>query len=131
VAVELPESPVARLLRRSIRALSPEAGTIEVTFEPQADFLNTAGTIQGGMLAAMLDSTIGPALRATLASGEAAPTLEMKVSFLRPAALGTLTGRGRVVHRTRSVAFLEGELRNAAGDVVATATATARIVPRR
>jgi uncharacterized protein (TIGR00369 family) len=128
--VALPESPVAHLLGRTIRSLAPEAGTIEVEFRPREEFLNTTGTIQGGMLAAMLDSTIGPALRATLAPGEVAPTLELKVSFLRPAPLGPLTGRGRVVHKARSIAFLEGDLRNAAGEVVATATATARIVAR-
>ena len=68
--------------------------------------------------------------RLTLEPGQIAPTLELKVSFLRPAKLGPLVGRGRVAHKTRSVAFLEGELLNLAGEVVATASATARIVMR-
>lgn len=127
---ELPESPVARLLGRTIRSIAAEAGTIEAEFRPREEFLNTNGTIQGGILAAMLDSTMGPALRVTLAPGEIAPTLELKVSFLRPAPVGPLVGRGRVVHKTRSIAFLEGDLRNATGEVVATASATARIVAR-
>jgi uncharacterized protein (TIGR00369 family) len=105
-----------------------DAGTISVEFNPRADLRNSAGTIQGGFLAAMLDSTIGPALRATLAPGQRAPTVELKVSFIRPAQVGTLLGRGRVVHKGGSIAFLEGELRNPAGELVATATATARIV---
>lgn len=65
---------------------------------------------------------------ATLADGEFAPTLELKVSFLRPAAPGRITGTGRVVHRGGSIAFLAGELRNEAGEVLATATATARVI---
>jgi acyl-coenzyme A thioesterase PaaI-like protein len=49
------------------------------------------------------------------------------VQFLRPARPGRLVGRGRVVKRGRQVCFLAGELANADGDVVATATATAQI----
>ncbi len=60
--------------------------------------------------------------------GAFAPTLELKVSFLRPAAPGRLVCTGRVVHRGGSIAFLAGELRNESGDLLATATATARII---
>ncbi len=123
-----PVPPAARLLGRRVIDVNPDAGTITVEFDAREDFLNSAGTVQGGFLAAMLDSTLGPAVRATLAAGQLAPTLELKVSFIRPANVGRLVGRGRVVHRGRSVAFLEGELRNSGGDVVATATATAAIV---
>ncbi len=86
------------------------------------------GSVQGGSLAAMLDATLGPALVATLPDGEVAPTLELKVSFLRPASPGQITGIGRVVPRGGSIAFLAGELRDQAGEVPATATATARII---
>jgi uncharacterized protein (TIGR00369 family) len=92
------------------------------------DFTNAMGSVQGGFLAAMLDATLGPALAATLPDGEYAPTLELKASFLRPASPGRITGTGRVVHRGGSIAFLAGELRDHAGEVLATATATARIV---
>jgi uncharacterized protein (TIGR00369 family) len=86
------------------------------------------GTIQGGFLAAMLDDAMGPALFTLLDDGQHAPTLEMKVSFLRPARAGLLIAEGRVVRRGGSVAFLEGTLATEGGDIVATATATARIV---
>lgn len=123
-----PLPPAARLLGRRVIEVDPAAGTIEVAFDARADFLNSAGTIQGGFLAAMLDSTCGPALRAVLGPGQYALTLELKVSFIRPARAGSLIGRGRIIHRGRSIAFLEAELRNADGELVATATATARIV---
>jgi uncharacterized protein (TIGR00369 family) len=53
----------------------------------------------------------------------------MKVNFVRPARLGPLIADGRVVHQTHSLAFLEGTLATEDGDLVATATATARIIP--
>jgi uncharacterized protein (TIGR00369 family) len=126
-----PVPPAAATLGFELRAVDPDAGTIEVGFTASPQFANPMGDVQGGFLAAMLDDTLGPALVATLGPDQFAPTLELKVSYLRPARVGPLVGRGRVVHRGGTIAFLEGSLADPAGDVVATATATARIVTRR
>lgn len=60
-----------------------------------------------------------------------APTLQLNLSYLAVAPLGVLTGRGRVLRRGSSIAFLAGELYDPQGTVVTTATATARVVPVR
>lgn len=123
--VETP--PAAALL--GWKALSLEPGHIRVRYTAQPEFGNPQGAIQGGFLAAMLDDAMGPALFTLLAAEDFAPTIEMKVSFLRPARPGPLIAEGRVVHQSRSIAFLEGTLATEDGDLVATATATARIIP--
>ena len=123
-----PAPPAAATLGWQLSWVAPERGEIEVFFDARDDFTNAMGSVQGGFLAAMLDATLGPALVATLPDGEYAPTLELKASFLRPASPGRITGTGRVVHRGSSIAFLAGELRDQAGEVLATATATARII---
>lgn len=123
-----PAPPAAATLGWELVSVDPDEGTIEVAFEASDAFTNPMGNVQGGFLAAMLDDTLGPALVATLEPGQFSPTLELKVNFLRPARPGRLTGRGRVVHRGGTIAFLEGALSNSAGELVATATATARIV---
>jgi uncharacterized protein (TIGR00369 family) len=120
--------PAARTLGWKLEAVDPAAGTIRVAFEAAPEFLNPMGNVQGGFLAAMLDDTLGPALVATLEGDQFAPTLELKVNYLRPARPGRLVGNGRVVHRGGTIAFLEGDLRDPEGNLVATATATARIV---
>src|SRR6202789_1709535 len=112
-----PPSPVP--LGWELVSVDPDAGTIEVTFAASEQFLNPAGAIQGGFVAAMLDDTLGPALVATLAPDQFAPTTDLHVQFLRPARPGRLTGRGRVVRRGREVAFLAGELADESGEVVA------------
>jgi uncharacterized protein (TIGR00369 family) len=119
--------PSAVLLGFELVSIDPDAGTIEVAFSATDQFLNPAGVIQGGFLAAMLDDTMGPALVATLGPGQFAPTSDLHVQFLRPARPGRLIGRGRVVRRGRDVAFLTGELADASGELVAVATATAQI----
>jgi uncharacterized protein (TIGR00369 family) len=119
--------PAAVLLGWKLLGVDPDAETIEVSFTATEQFLNPAGDVQGGFLAAMLDDTLGPALVATLADGQWAPTIDLQVQFLRPAQPGELRGTGRVVRRGREVAFLAGELRGADCVLVATATASAII----
>jgi uncharacterized protein (TIGR00369 family) len=119
--------PAADLLGWKLVEVDPDQGTIEVAFTATDQFLNPAGTVQGGFLAAMLDDTLGPALVATLGVGEWAPTTDLHVQFIRPVGPGELRGHGRIVRRGKDVAFLAGELRNGDGDLVATATATAAI----
>jgi uncharacterized protein (TIGR00369 family) len=123
---ELPPPDVAKTLGIAFKAVDAEAGTIEVEFQAKPEFTNPAGNIQGGFLAAMLDDTMGPALAATLARGEFAPTLNLNVSFEQPAKVGAILGKGRVVKRGREVCFLAGELYQG-GERIASATATAII----
>lgn len=128
VAGRVPPPPAARTLGWELLEIDPGAGTVRIGFDGRPEFANPVGAIQGGFLAAMLDDTMGPALVATLEPDQFAPTLELKVSFLRPARPGRLIGTARVVHRGGTIAFLAGELADASGEVVATASATARIV---
>jgi uncharacterized protein (TIGR00369 family) len=75
----------------------------------------------------MLDDTLGPALVATLAAGQFAPTINLSVSFHRPAMVGTvITGKGRVLKRGKEVSFMSGELYQD-GNMIASGTATAII----
>jgi uncharacterized protein (TIGR00369 family) len=123
-----PMPPVAALLGWQLEDVDPEAGTIVVRFEGREEFTNPLGTIQGGLLAAMLDDTMGPALVATLPPGGFAPTLEMKVTYLQPAVVGPLWGHGRVVKRGGTVSFVEADLVDADGAMIARASATVRMI---
>jgi len=123
-----PPPPAATTLGFKLLDIDPEQGTIRVAFDAKPEFTNPIGNVQGGFLAAMLDDTLGPALVATLPKDHFAPTIELKVNFIRPAKPGRLIGSGRVVARGGTIAFLAGELTTDAGELVATATATARIV---
>jgi uncharacterized protein (TIGR00369 family) len=124
-----PAPPAAATLGFKLLDIDPEEGTIRVQFDGKAEFLNPMGNIQGGFLCAMLDDTLGPALVATLPKDHFAPTIELKVNFIRPAKPGVLIGTARIVSRGGTIAFLAGELSTQQGELVATATATARIVP--
>lgn len=125
-AGELPPPPAAKTLGIRFMQIDAEAGTIETEFQARQEFTNPAGNIQGGFLAAMLDDSMGPALAATLAVGEFAPTLNLNVSYLRAAKVGLIQGKACVVKRGKDICFLAGELYQD-GHLIATATATAMV----
>ena len=126
-----PIPPAAATLGFEFIDADVEAGTIEVAFAATEAFTNPAGNVLGAFQAAMLFDTVGPALLATLAPDQFQSTLQLSVSFLRPVRPGRLIGKGRVVHRDRDLVFLEASLLDGGAAVVATATATAQVIPLR
>ena len=121
---KLPPPGAAATLGIRFTHIDADAGTIETAFEASAAFTNPAGHVQGGFLAAMLDDAMGPAAFTLLDEGAFAPTLEMKVSFVRPAHAGPLIAEGNVVHQSRRFIHAEGRLTTEHGQLIATATAT-------
>jgi uncharacterized protein (TIGR00369 family) len=120
-----PAPPAAELLGWELVSEHPEEGRIEIAFHPDARMLNPQGSVQGGFVAAMLDDTMGPAL-VSLSGGTIMPrSVDLTVSFIRPVKPGRVIGRGRVVRAGRSIAFLEGELFDEDGQLLARATSTA------
>jgi len=95
-------------------------------------FLNPAGIVQGGFIAAMLDSAMGA--RAVTGAGKkniSVANTEMKVSFLRPAKLGsTLTCTAQVLKPGSVISFLEAKVTDEAGQLIATASSSYLIKER-
>jgi uncharacterized protein (TIGR00369 family) len=120
-------SPAARLLSWRGLEASREQGRVRVEFQAKPEFTNPIGAIHGGFLSAMLDEVMGDAIGTLLTQGEFAPTVELKVNFIRPAQVGTLIAEGHITHRGFSLVFLQGELRTVDGQLIATASATAQI----
>ncbi|WP_375481600.1 PaaI family thioesterase [uncultured Jatrophihabitans sp.] len=123
-----PRPPAVDTLGFRLLSVDDVNGAVEGTFEARPEFANMLGGVQGGFLAAMLDALMSCALLAVLPAEHFAPTLQLNLNYLAVAPLGTLTGRGQVVRRGSSVAFLAGELHDPEGTTVTTATATARII---
>lgn len=120
--------PVLTLLGSQIDAVDAAAGTLSARYEAQASFRNPAGTVQGGMLSAMLDDLTASLVDATLPAGQGVATLNLNVSFLRPAQVGSLQGEARMLRRGRDVCHVTGTLLQD-GKEVATAVAVCKIVP--
>jgi uncharacterized protein (TIGR00369 family) len=123
-------SPAAVLLGREIVSVDSKSGEVRLRFLADRQFSNRHGTVQGGMLAAMLDSATGNAVIANLPSDRTAVTTRLDTTFVKPAALGPLTATARLVKLDDRSASAEAELVDGCGQVVASARAELRIRER-
>ena len=123
--------PGAELLGREWLGFDETGEIALVRFEARASFTNRHGTIQGGFLAAMLDSATGLRALAALPSNQTAVTRSLNTRFLKAAGVGTITARARVVEHNERDIVVEAELVDAKGVAVADATARLRIVERK
>lgn len=120
--------PCSRLLGWRVLEAHPDDGFIRIGFAAGAEFCNPAGFIQGGILAAMLDDTMGPAVFIRTGGRLYTATIGLSVNYLAPARVGTIIGEGRVVQLGKSVAFTEAKLLDEAGMLLVTATSAARLI---
>jgi uncharacterized protein (TIGR00369 family) len=89
--------------------------------------------VHGGWAATLLDSALGCAIFTTLNKGDGWTTLDLKVNYVRGLTKdsGLLRAEGRVIHRGRTVATSEGDLKDSAGKLYAHATTTCMIFPAK
>ncbi len=125
----LPPPPIAMLMQMGITSLSE--GRVEFTCDVDESVYNPIGVVHGGLVCTMLDTVAACAVHTTLPAGLAYTSIELKVNYLRAvhATSGPLTAVGTVVKPGRRVAFAEGEVRDAAGKVVANATSSLLVFP--
>jgi acyl-CoA thioesterase len=98
--------------------------------EVHEDLLNPHGVLHGGVLYSMADTGMGAALYPSLAENELCATVEVKIAYFLPVRRGTVTCDTKVVHRRKTVAFLESEMAAQEG-IVAKATGTYSIFQKR
>lgn len=123
-------APTAVLLGAEIVALNSAAGTVRMRFLPKPDCRNSRGAIQGGMVVAILDDAAYLAACAKAGARITLPSIEMKTSFLAPAPGGVpLFAEGRCLKLGRRVAFLEADLFDEAGKLLARLSTTGVPMP--
>jgi len=125
---DIPAAPSAKLLGWRLLDARPWEGWLKVGFDGRTKFCNPAGFIQGGILSAMLDDSMGPAVFVTSDGRFYAATISLTVNFIAPARPGPLIAEAQVIQIGKSIAFMEGKLIANDGTVLATASTTARLV---
>lgn len=106
-----------------------EKGELTTRFNPPASFASPRGAVQGGLIAGFLDEVMGGALLAVTDEQRLPLNLDMSLSFMRMVPLAPIIAKGRVVRAGNRVAFLEGELYDEAGKLLARARSTALPTP--
>lgn len=105
-----------------------EGGNSEIHYQAKPEHLNSFGVTHGGACMTLLDVVMAVAAR-SVDKEMGVITIEMKTSFMQPAR-GKLSGKGRLMHRTATMAFTEATLYDSAGKPCAHATGTFKYVKR-
>jgi uncharacterized protein (TIGR00369 family) len=118
----------ATLLGWRLLDARPAEGWLKVGFDGRREFCNPAGFVQGGLLSAMLDDTMGPAAFIMTDGKFYTTTISLTVNFMASARPGPIIAEARVTHLGKTIAFMEGKLTAEDGTLLATATTTARLL---
>ena len=120
----------ADLMGVEFDSFDAEREEITLRFNAPASFITPRGSVQGGLVAGFLDEVMGWAHVWATDHAEAPLNLEINMTLLRPVMAGPLVGKGRVIRRGRRVIFLEAELFDTDGNLLARSTSTAIPTPR-
>ena len=118
--------PTGELLNMEIIELDSAEGRVRVRYQPGPEFTNPMGSVQGGIVVAMLDDAA--AFAAIVKAGEriGIPTIELKTSFFAPAKAGVpLYADARCLKLGKRIAFMEADLTDEAGNLLARLTTSA------
>ena len=100
-----------------------EKGQSQAVLEVQSNLLNATGILHGGATYTLVDCGMGAALYSSLGRGRKGRTLEIKIAYLKSVTSGTVTCDTRVIHKSKTIATLESDVRQD-GDLVAKAIGT-------
>ena len=117
-----PDPPAGRLIGFSLREIEPGRALFVMNVEERHH--NPMGTLHGGIYCDIADAAMGMAYAATLTEGESFTTIELKINFLRAVREGTLTAEGKVVKAGSTLGYVECEVKDAEGRLVAKASST-------
>lgn len=133
-----PQSPAAERERTiespfvdhlGVRLVGAENGESEVALALVDTQLNTWQVAHGGVTMTLADVALATAARSLADDGVGVVTVEMKVTFMQPGR-GELRAFGRVLHRSTTMAYCEGEVRDSSGHFVAKALGTFKYMRR-
>ncbi len=111
-----------------IQLVSAEPGKSECRIDVEEKHLNPGGVVHGGTTYTMADTGMAFAIMPMLSGNENSTTVEIKISYYKAVREGSITCKTEVLKKGKRVAFLESELRDDAGDIIARASGTYYII---
>ncbi len=121
--------PCTALLGTTFLDYDLDEAWVKMGFAPKPEFANHRGSIQGGILTAMLDELFSFAAFIHYKGEYETPTIQLSTQFFKAVKVEPLTGIGRVVKAGRKVVFTEAELYNAEGALCTKASASTMLIP--
>ena len=104
-------------------------GFVAINFTAHEGHCHSGNVVQGGFVTGWLDSAMSLAVISKTERTMSPATLEIKTSFLKPANPGVCRAEGWIEKIGRSIVFLEAQLLNSTGEIIAKGTSTATLIP--
>ncbi len=92
-----------------------------ISFDLSDFMFNPQGSLHGGIIAMVMDISMGHLLKRVQGPGS---TLEMKTQYVKPARTGTVSCCGEFIKQGQGISYLRSTMTDDIGDVIAFATAT-------
>lgn len=122
-------APTLQTTLGQVRVVSNEGGRAVIEYEVGPHMCHSGGVAQGGFVCGWIDAAMAHASIGLLP--DMTPmSLELKVSYFAPARPGRVIAEGWIERRGRATCFAEGRLTDPAGNVLAKASSTIRLIPR-
>ena len=87
-----------------------EDGRAGLRLDVGTEHLNEAGTLHGGVLATLVDTAMGQAVRSRTGDGDVPATSQLTVTYLRPGKPGPLTVTARLRTRGEHLTVCEADV---------------------
>jgi acyl-CoA thioesterase len=115
-----------------VEFLEADAGRGKIALQLRARHLNSWNVAHGGVIMTLLDVAMAVAGRSLDPAAGGGVTVEMKTSFLQPGLADTrLIASGHAFHRSSTMAFCEGEVRDEEGRLIAKSMGTFKYIRQR
>src|SRR6266478_6968404 len=118
--------PIARLIGFEVKDIAEGRATVVLAAGPR--HANPMGTLHGGILCDIADAAMSRAFASTLAPKESFTTVELKINFFRPVWEAHLKAEGKVMRRGQSLGYVECEITDERGQLVAKAASTCLVL---
>jgi uncharacterized protein (TIGR00369 family) len=119
------------LLGGRVTALDTDTGSCTIRYDIGEALCHSGDIVQGGFITAMLDAAMSHAVFGRDDSVVGLSSLEISTRYLEVTRAGPLRAVGRIVRLSYKTAFLDGELYNTDGQLLATTQSVAKLKRRR
>ena len=123
--------PFIEMLGGRVIAIDLEAQTCTFEFNVSQDFCHSVDIVQGGFVTAMLDAAMSHAVFALGEDIVNLSSLEITTRYLEATRSGKLIAIGKITKAAYKTAFLEGELRDTDGKLLATSQTVAKVIRKK
>ena len=114
--------PYAQLLGIQLEKVAPGEATLTLAIRPE--LTQNHGVVHGGAIASLLDTATAFAILTLLEPDERVTTVDLTISYLRPAIEGKLHATARVLRQGCRLFTVSAELTDSGGTLLTTALST-------